>query len=62
MKRILITSTDVMMIQFLVPHILHLKQHGFCVDIACSSAAGYQGENYLEKIKKYWVMILMYLL
>lgn len=52
MKHILITSTDVMMIQFLVPHILHLKQHGFCVDIACSSAAGYQGENYLEKIKK----------
>lgn len=39
-----------MMIQFIVPHVIYLKEHGFYVDVACSSAAGYQNENYLNKI------------
>lgn len=51
MKKLLITSTDVMMIQFIVPHVIYLKEHGFYVDVACSSAAGYQNENYLNKIQ-----------
>lgn len=36
MKKILITSTDMMMIQFLVPHARNLREHGFQVEIACS--------------------------
>lgn len=36
MKKILITSTDMMMIQFLVPHVRNLSEHGFQVEIACS--------------------------
>lgn len=36
MKRILITSTDLMMIQFLAPHVRYLAQQGYAVDIACS--------------------------
>lgn len=36
MKKILITSTDLMMIQFLVPHVRYLSEHGFEVEIACS--------------------------
>ena len=36
MKKLLITSTDLMMIQFLVPHVRHLSEQGFHVEIACS--------------------------
>ncbi len=36
MKKLLITSTDMMMIQFLVPHVEYLSCHGFHVEIACS--------------------------
>ena len=36
MKKLLITSTDLMMIQFLVPHVRHLSENGFHVEIACS--------------------------
>ncbi len=36
MKKLLITSTDMMMIQFLVPHVKYLSEHGFHVEIACS--------------------------
>lgn len=50
-KRILVTSTDVMMIQFLVPHIKHLKSLGFHVDAACSSADLYEKEGYLDQIR-----------
>lgn len=39
-KRILVTSTDLMMIQFLVPHVIHLSQNGFEVEIACSDVGG----------------------
>lgn len=51
-KNILVTSTDVMMIQFLVPHVLHLIELGANVDIACSKAEGYKNEGYEEKIKE----------
>ncbi|MFQ7290312.1 MAG: glycosyltransferase [Lacrimispora saccharolytica] len=40
-KRILITSTDLMMIQFLVPHVLNFAEHGYAVEIACSDVGGY---------------------
>ena len=36
-KKILVTSTDLMMIQFLVPHIINLSLNGYDVDIACSN-------------------------
>ena len=36
MKKLLITSTDLMMIQFLVPHVKYLSENGFLVEIACS--------------------------
>ena len=39
-KKILVTSTDLMMIQFLVPHVIHLSQNGYKVDIACSDVGG----------------------
>ena len=51
-KNILVTSTDVMMIQFLVPHVVHLVELGANVDIACSKAEGYKKEDYENKIKK----------
>lgn len=44
MKRILITSTDVMMAQFLIPHVLYLKEKGFYVDVACSIVQEFDGE------------------
>ena len=40
-KKILITSTDVMMLQFLVPHVFFLREHGFTVDVACSNVEGH---------------------
>lgn len=39
-KRILVTSTDLMMVQFLVPHIINLSGNGFEVEIACSDVGG----------------------
>lgn len=35
-KRMLITSTDLMMIQFLVPHVQNLSEIGWKIDVACS--------------------------
>lgn len=52
MAKILITSTDVMMIQFLVPHVQNLYSNGHQVDVACSNAAGYEKEGYREGIIK----------
>lgn len=40
MKKILITCTDLMMVQFLVPHVRNLSEHGFCVELACSDVGG----------------------
>lgn len=51
-ERILITSTDVMMIQFLVPHVLNLHENGFKVDIACSSANGYERDDYFSRLRQ----------
>lgn len=43
-KKLLITSTDLMMVQFLLPHVSFLSQKGFDVDIACSNVGGRFGE------------------
>ena len=55
-KRILITSTDLMMIQFLVPHVIHFSENGFEVEIACSDVGG-RMEEIREKLKDYVKMI-----
>ena len=39
-KRILITSTELMMVQFLVPHVISLAGKGYSVDLACSEVGG----------------------
>ena len=39
-KRILVTSTDLMMVQFLLPHIRNLCENGYKVEIACSEVGG----------------------
>lgn len=46
MKKILITSTDVMMYLFLLPHVKYLMDNNYHVDIACSSAEGFKDERY----------------
>ena len=51
-KRILITSTDLMMVQFLLPHIQNLAENGYAVDIACSDVGG-RVEEIKEKTKSY---------
>ena len=43
-KRILITSTDVMMLQFLVQHVFYLKEKGFDVEVVCSEVEGHVKE------------------
>ena len=50
-KRILITSTDVMAYQFLLPHAHYLCELGYRVDMACSFADLYENEKYHEYIK-----------
>ena len=40
MKKILITCTDLMVIQFLVPHVKYLTEQGYHVEIACSVVGG----------------------
>lgn len=40
MKKLLITSTELMMIQFLVPHVKNLAEQGYHVEIACSDVGG----------------------
>lgn len=40
MKRLLLTCTDLMAIQFLVPHVKYLSQRGFSVELACSDVGG----------------------
>ena len=49
-KRLLITSTDLMMVQFLIPHVIHLSQNGFDVEIACSDV-GDRMDEVREKLK-----------
>lgn len=43
-KRLLVTSTELMMVQFLIPHVTHLSQNGFEVEIACSNVGGRMDE------------------
>lgn len=52
MKRILITSTDVMMYLFLFPHVKYLTDNNYHVDIACSSPMGFKKEGYEERLRK----------
>ncbi len=40
MKHLLLTCTDLMAIQFLVPHVKYLSRHGFSVELACSDVGG----------------------
>lgn len=47
-KRLLVTSTDLMMVQFLVPHIIHLSENGYDVEIACSDVGGRMDEIRLK--------------
>lgn len=51
-KRILITSTDLMMIQFLVPHVIYLNENGFDIEIACSNV-GNRIDEIKEKLRNY---------
>lgn len=48
-KRILVTSTDLMMVQFLLPHIRNLAENGYAVEIACSEV-GERMKEICEKI------------
>lgn len=43
-KRILITCTDSMMKQFLEPHVIHLVENGYEVEIACSEVLNRMAE------------------
>lgn len=40
MKRLLLTCTDLMAIQFLVPHVKYLSEHGFSIELTCSDVGG----------------------
>ena len=51
-KRLLVTSTDLMMVQFLVPHVINLAENGFEVEIACSDVGGRMDEI-REKLKNH---------
>lgn len=51
MKRILITSTDVMMYLFILPHVRFLVDNNYHVDVACSSPKGFRTEGYKEYIR-----------
>ncbi len=51
-KRILVSSTDLMMVQFLLPHIENLSENGYTVDIACSNV-GNRIDEIREKTKAY---------
>ena len=44
MKKILVTSTDMMMMQFLLPHVKFLREQGYDVEVACSEV----GNRFLE--------------
>lgn len=51
-KKMLITSTDLMMIQFLVPHVVNLTENGYEVEIACSEV-GDRMDEVREKLKNH---------
>lgn len=51
-KKILVTSTDLMMVQFLTPHIINLSENGYEVSIACSDVGG-RMQELREKLQAY---------
>lgn len=51
-KKILVTSTDLMMVQFLTPHIINLSENGYEVSIACSDVGG-RMQEVREKLQAY---------
>lgn len=51
-KRLLISSTDLMMVQFLVPHVINLANKNFDIDIACSEVGG-RFQEVVDKISEY---------
>lgn len=51
-KRILVTSTDLMMVQFLLPHIMNLSENGYEVEIACSDV-GNRMDEIRQKLNDY---------
>lgn len=51
-NRILVTSTDLMMVQFLVPHVIFLSNKGYKIDILCSNVGGRISEV-KENLKDY---------
>ncbi len=40
MKKLLLTCTDLMAIQFMIPHVRYLSENGFSVELACSDVGG----------------------
>lgn len=52
MKKVLISSTDLMMVQFLLPHVVNLSEHGYEVDLACSNVGG-RLDEVREKVGSY---------
>lgn len=59
MKKILVTSTDLMMLQFLAPHVQNLKEQGYDVEIACSEVGGrfIEAQNILGAEKSYKIRL-----
>lgn len=55
-KRFLVTCTELMMLQFLVPHVNHMLECGNDVDIACSEVGGrfdQLSDKFIKKINTY---------
>lgn len=50
-KRILVTSTDMMMMQFLIPHLENLKEQNYEIEVACSNV-GNRIDEVREKLNK----------
>lgn len=48
-RSLLITSTDLMMVQFLIPHVRNLSERGWAVTLACSDVGG-RMEEIREKL------------
>lgn len=40
MKKVLLCCTDLMMKQFMIPHVQYLSTNGFVIDVACSDVGG----------------------
>ena len=59
MKKILVTSTDMMMMQFLVPHVQYLREQGYDVEVACSEVGNRfeEVQNVLGADKAYKVRL-----